>query len=109
MLPVMLWGSRGAKVIDICVFRNGLSNIRTTLYVLFVAECLFYHLKPLVARVLLGKPRKKQTSDNKKLFTYSYVITIAAISNVEDKNIKSADCVGFTRLKRKLLQHLDDM
>ena len=31
------------------------------------------------------------------------------MSNFQVKNIKSSSCIGFTQLKRKMLQHLDDM
>ena len=41
------------KVIYICIFRNSLSNIRTTRYEFFVAECL-YDQKFVAARMLLG-------------------------------------------------------
>ena len=34
-------GRRGAKEIYICIFKNTLFNIRTSIYDFFVAECLF--------------------------------------------------------------------
>ena len=40
-----MWGRRGIKVINICIFRNNLLNIRTTIYDFFVAVYLFVRPK----------------------------------------------------------------
>ena len=56
-----------------------------------------------------GTNAAMEEQTNLKLCTYSKAITITAISNVELRNVKSDDCIGFTQLQKKWIQRLDNM
>ena len=105
-----LWRSRYNEV-SLCIFRNKLLNVRTTVYDIFVIACLFVQSRASsstqVARFWhKGNQRKsKLTRSDAPTFTLFYSCS-APISNIEVKNMKSADCLGFTHLQRILLQHL---
>ena len=48
-----LWSSSGGKVIDVCIFRNSLLNIRTKFTIFSLLYPYLHDLKPVAARILL--------------------------------------------------------